>query len=205
MKRIMISLVVLASLVSSYAYAEVYSYIGPKYEDVNGQYTTDMRITGKLVTSSPIPPNVGGYDISGILTGWSFFDGVQTINSTNGTVHPSSPPWVNTDASGNITSGFFYILRTPIATVVGGLLDLIYIVPSWNYSAVGALCITVPDGICRGWDGNQTDSSAQVVQNGVWVTSDLPSTPIPTLSQWTLMLLALMLGLVGIARVRKHV
>ena len=200
----MISLVVLASLVSSYAYAEVYSYIGPKYEVVNGQYTTDMRVTGKLVTSSPIPPNSIDYDCGGILTSWSFNDGVKTIDNTSGVFNPNWPCTVSTDLNGLIISITWYVFVPPISTVVGGTDSFIRV---WtavsDFATQGIPCFQLKDGVCSAWSSSDNSGRVRRGKEGVWTDTYIP--PIPTLSQWTLMLLALMLGLVGIARVRKHI
>ena len=54
---------------------------------------------------------------------------------------------------------------------------------------------------CAALDGG---SIWPITGSGPPVVSPLPSTPVPTLSQWSLMLLALLLGMVGIARVRRQ-
>ncbi len=46
-------------LISASAFATTYNYIGPNYiaGQVSGPYTTSMRVTGTITTSSPIPPS----------------------------------------------------------------------------------------------------------------------------------------------------
>ena len=65
---------------------------------------------------------------------------------------------------------------------------------------MNADCVGVQNGYCEefGLPNNRTGA----YETGVWTDTFFPS--IPTLSQWALMLLAMMLGLVGIARLRKH-
>jgi len=203
MKRILIGIALLTSLISGYAHAVTYTYTGDNFTRANGVYTPAMRVTGTFTTSALVPPNRTDYDISGILTSWSFFDGVQTINSSNGTFKPPRPPLVTTDAFGGITSTSFYFYRVPIATVVGAENDLIWIGRFQDFAALDALCDRVTDGYCDVW-AFAADRAVSSVR-GAWVTSDLPSKPIPTMSQWSLMLLALMLGMVALARIRRQV
>jgi hypothetical protein len=205
MKRILIGIALLACLTSSYAHAVTYTYTGQNYTTANGMYMPAMRVTGTFTTSTPVPPNSTDYDISGILTSWSFNDGVQTIDNMNGVFHPNPlfPPLVTTDASGNITSTSLFFHRVPIATVLGVEDDFIWIGSFRATATIDAPCVVVTDGYCDGW-GIPADW-AQSSVTGVWVTSDLPSKPIPTMSQWSLMLLALLLGMVGITRIRRQV
>lgn len=204
MNRILMGIALLALLISSYAHAVTYTYTGNNFiTTANGVYTPAMRVTGTFTTSALVPPNSTDYDISGILTGWSFFDGVQTINSNNGTFNPPSPPLVTTDAFGSITSTSFNFYRVPISTVLGAENDLIWIGRFGDFAAVDAICGVVTDGYCDGWAFAADRAQSSVP--GAWVTSDLPSKPIPTMTQWSLMLLALLLGMVGVARIRRQV
>ena len=59
MKRILIGIALLASLISGYAHAVTYTYTGNNFTTVSASsaYTTDMRVTGSFNTSVPIPPN----------------------------------------------------------------------------------------------------------------------------------------------------
>jgi len=201
----MISIALLASLISSYAYAVTYTYTGANYTDANGAYTTAMRMTGIFTTSSPIPPNFAG-DISGIITSWSFSDGVQTINNTNGLFHPNFPPAATTDASGNLTSAKLLIHRVPISTTIGGTEDFIWTSGPINIAVVDAVCQSVNDGYCDNWNESSDWASSDVP--GIWETYIPPTTlttPIPTMAQWALMLMALLLGLIGITRIRRQV
>ena len=206
MKRLLMSIALLACLISSYAHAVTYTYTGSNYTTTNGMYTPAMRVAGTFTTSAPVPPNSTDYDISGILTSWSFNDGVQTIDNMNGVFHPNPlfPPLVTTDASGNITSTALFFHRVPIATVLGAEDDFVWITSSTDIVVVDAPCVNVIDGYCVSWSSAGPDW-AQSLVSGAWVTSDLPSVPIPTMTQWSLMLLALLLGMVGITRIRRPV
>lgn len=90
MKNLILSLTVLASMIGSHANAETYIYTGKNFTSANGDYTTNMQVTGSITTSSPIPPNSINFDIGTIATSWSFFDGVQTISDADGVFHSFS-------------------------------------------------------------------------------------------------------------------
>ena len=149
MKRKLISVALLASLISSFGYAATYTYTGEYFYEVGAPYTTDMRVTASITTSSPIPPNSTNLDISAILTSWSANDGIQTINNTNGVIYPTVPPTdFSTDASGNITAGKFTAIISPIGTVVGDTDDFIWI--SYDLAAKDQVCthVSFSLGIC---------------------------------------------------------
>ena len=203
MKRILISIALLACLISGYAHAVTYTFTGANFTNVFGAYTTAMRITGTLITSTPIPPNYSG-DLSGLLTSWSFNDGLQTINSANGVFHPNRSFSVGTDGSGNINSFEIFATRLPLGTAIGDLDNIIYLEFLGLHADIDTACFSVSEGYCNNWSSSVAYAGAPV-ENAVWVTSDLPSTPIPTMNQWSLMLLALLLGMVGITRIRRQV
>ena len=203
MKRIVLSFALLALLISGYANATTYAYTGAYFTDGDGpDYEEGMRVTGTLVTSSPIPPNFSG-DISDILTSWSFNDGVQTIDSSNGEFSPEYPPQVVTNEEGLVVDSFLAMFLSPIGTHVGDIDSYIAVGLGTSIGVFGAVCRTVADGVCDSWE--EPSSFAVAEDPGVWEGSGVPSTPVPTLSQWSLMLLVLMLGMVGIARFRRQV
>lgn len=203
MKRIVLSFAVFALLIVNYAYAATYTYTGDNYTMATGVYTADMRVTGTLVTSSPIPPS-SETDISGILTSWSFSDGVQTITSADGELNPNYPPLVATDEHGVITASILVVFSSPLANTIGDTDDYIGVAFGSSIGVVDIVCATVTDGFCETWTEPESNY-AQSNSDGVWAVSDLPSTSIPTMTQWSLILMVLLLGLVGIARIRRKV
>ena len=196
------SIALLACLVSGYAHAVTYTFTGGNFTNVSGPYTTAMRITGTLITSTPIPPNYSG-DLSGLLASWSFNDGVQTIDSANGAFHPNRTFYVGTDGSGNINSFEIFAMHLPLGTAIGDLDDYINLEWLGQHAYIDTPCFDVQGGYCLNWSGGESGHAPPVT--AVWVTSDLPIPPIPTMTQWSLMLLALLLGMVGIVRVRRQV
>lgn len=169
MKRILISVTLLASLISIYAYAATYTYTGEYFYEAGAPYTTDMRVTALITTSSPIPPNSTNLDISGILTSWSANDGIQTINNTNGVMYPNVPPTsFSTDTSGNITAGKFTAIISPIGTVVGDTDDFIWI--SYDLAAKNHVCthVSFSLGICDE-HGFSSRNYGLAEPTGVWI------------------------------------
>ena len=177
MKRILISIALIACLISGYAHADTYTYIGTNFEFTGGDdYTTDMRVTGSFTTSIPIPPNVSNFDLSGILTSWSFNDGVQTITNVNGVIPAPPQSDVSTDASGNIIVTNLRFWLSPIATVVGEVSSYIDIyVPGENFVDVRGVkeevCMSIiGEGVCA----IRIDSYGISQHGGVWtMTAEL--------------------------------
>jgi hypothetical protein len=199
MKKFLIGIAV---LVSSYAHAEVYTYSGANFSVAFGAYTTAMSVTGSITTSSPIPPSSVDLDISGILTSWSFSDGLQTISNVNGTTSLNYPPLVSTDASGDITVTNIRVLATPLATSVGGTDD--FIVIRFNNLVVrGAVCDVVNGGVCSDWSP-ETDVALNKVA-GVWetVAAPIPTIPVPSMSEWALIVLSVLFCLITFTN-RRH-
>ena len=146
-------------MIASHANAETYIYTGKNYTDANGDYTTDMRVTGSITTSAPIPPNSIKFDISDIATSWSFFDGVQSISNVDGVFHTFSAfsPKFTTDGDGNITKADLWVSDNPVATVVGQDNRYIATFPSTDLS-VGfdhgvslARCTLIQEGVCSAY------------------------------------------------------
>jgi len=160
-----------------------------------------MKVTGSITTSVPIPPDVSNYDISGILSAWTFFDGVRTISHTNGAFLPSAPPLASTDASGNITFAYLLTFMTPMATSIGETDDTIWVFGS-QLVTQSAACLTLGvDGFCSSWTYPADYASSDVA--GTWTTE--PARPIPTMSSWSVLLLILLLGTVGYVRLRLQI
>ncbi len=206
MKIVLAGFAVLALFINSHANATVYNYTGPNFTAVAGSYTTAMRITGTIVTSSPIPPNSVNFNISGILLGWSFSDGVQTINDVTGLLHPHSSMVTefDTDGLGNITAAVSLTLVTkPLGTTLPDTDSIIQILPAGLDTAwVNAPCTNVLAGVCTDW--NFLANVGQAHTAGVWATV-APASPVPTMIGWSLLVLGLLLGLTGLGRVRRLV
>lgn len=201
MKRMMMGFVVLALLISNYAYATTYTYTGQNFTQIYSPYTTDMRVTGTIVTSSPIPPNSVDFDITPILASWSFNDGVNTISSSSGRFTYNNPPIFSTDAQGNIIDKEWQVGDGPLTPVENDPFNIILSTEFGDTAVIDALCLNPVGTRCGSYFIEPP--YAQVRQVGTWVKSESAPSTVPTLPQWSLILL--MLGMVGIARVRREV
>ncbi len=203
MNKFLAGFIVLALLASSNVYAVVYNYTGPNFTNVSGAYTTSMRVTGSFSTSSPIPPNSDDFDATGIVTSWSFFDGLQSINSTNGVIYPNSFLFT-TDGTGNITEAEIAVVDSPLATQVGQTNDVITISTSGlnasDSAGIDLVCTAVTNGICS--DAAQSQDYATVDATGAAWTQVTVTVDIPTLSTWGIAALILLLGTLAFARRR---
>ena len=199
MKQILIGIAV---LVSSYAHAEVYTYSGANYSVALGAYTTAMRVTGSITTSDPIPPNSVDLDISGILTSWSFSDGLQTIDNVNGTTNLNYPPLVSTDASGDITVTNIRVLATPLATAIGDTDDFI-VTRFNNLVARDAVCNIVNGGVCSDWSPAVDLALNRVAGDWETVAAPIPAKPVPSMSEWSLITLSVLFSLIIFANRKR--
>ncbi len=103
------AIAILGLWLSGTAFATTYTVVGSTYTTVFSPYTTAMSVTGTFDTANPLPANMTNLDIgpngSGLVTAWSFFDGVNTFTQANSAPEPGVGSFsVGTDAKGNITS-----------------------------------------------------------------------------------------------------
>jgi len=210
--KIFIGLVTTFSLVN--INAETYDFVSQNYSTSNGSYTTSMNITGSITTSSAIPPNSTDVDILSLITSFSFNDGVQTIDNTNGFIlNPSPLENVDTDGSGNITAVNWFIYPAPEVTSAPVLLNTGIII---NTSTVFSLSGPVSQFSCSGpstassvcGDGSGSSGAILSVTStnntaGWSIRATLPATSptaVPTLSEWSVIVLIMLLGSVAIRK-----
>lgn len=208
LKFITICMALILSL-GGYANATTYNYTGTNFIDGLGSYTSGMSVTGSITTSSPIPENSVNYDITPLISSWTFFDGLQTISSTNGgsiAYNPNIPlPLAfNTDALGNITFAQIQMHAGPWTETTGSTNNFITVRPEEAEVLIDLECTEVFNGICSLYEvgpGVGGFSSGAIALEGSWETTVAP--PIPTISVWGLGILAGLLGLIGFVRHRK--
>lgn len=206
MKKTIVIISALATLFySHFAQAETYTYTGPNFTNIFGGYTTNMSVTASITTSAPIPPNETDYDIAGLITGWSMSDGVNTLQAPGSILSAV----VDTDNSGHIVGGWVGAFTLPMRTQVGDIQD--YILSDSDRpldQAENDLECIEDDG--NGTCTNNTSAGYGYVEAyGTW-TDDVveappppSSTPIPTTSQWALILLSMLICLMVFANRRR--
>ena len=208
MKKTIVVFGALAALFySHFVQAETYTYAGPNFTNAFGGYTTSMSVTASITTSAPIPPNETDYNIVGLITGWSVSDGLNTLQAPGSYIIAL----VDTDDSGHIVGGRVGAFTLPNRTQTGDIQDWI-----WTDSDV-PINQGINDLECTEDDGNGTctnNTSAghgEVSSYGTW-TDDIvveapppppPSTPIPTTSQWALIMLSMLICLMVFANRRR--
>lgn len=208
---------VLALLMTAHASATTYTLAGATYDPPSrtGLYSTATGVTGSFTTSSPLAANLtnakiaGGTGGLGLVTSWSFNDGAFTYTNASSAIwqNDGSNFVVSTNASGVIT-GFFIVLTMPSsAAAIGQPTEFLFFGfdGPGSVSVVRSICtaLLAPGGPCEFYNGAATDLAG--TPNGATATfsaSALPPPPpppvttssaIPTLSEYGLVLLALML------------
>jgi len=195
-----------------------YTFSGPTFDTIDNhstcvvgtcaEYTTAHRVTGTIITASVLNPNLGLQDISGLVSSWTFSDGVNTIASTQpaarvGQIHAS------TDGAGNITSVSLnvYLWQALPPTLDGtanerfNSITILDFVPL-NVATTNARCTEVSGLDCSLFANNTDSSTGQKSAMGTWTTGSTQS--IPTLSEWgQLIAFALVAGIGALALHRR--
>ena len=206
----------LALILAPQAWATTYTLLGATYVPAfsTGAYTSATGITGSFTTASPLPANLvnakiaGGTGGLGLVTSWSFNDGVFTYTDASSAIYllDGSNFVVSTDAGGTITN-FFIILTLPkTGAVVGQSTEFLFLGfdGPGTVSALRSLCLALvtPGGSCEGYNGAPTDqASSGDGATATFTSSGSPPPPppgpaasIPTLSQYGYLFLALLLA-----------
>lgn len=215
---IKIFLVCITCLSFTNIHAATYDFVSVNYEDIfdtRSGYTTAMNVSGSITTSSPLPPNNGNLDISGLITGFSFNDGLQTIDDSNGFILSTfGPVSVVTDPLGNIdrviASWIIYpapeFTSAPVSISNGILISNNSASAISNFECMGPSTATA---IC-GTGSQATTAQARTPQSSTstnWSIRAIPSSPtaVPSLNQWGIILLVLLLGFVTLRqKISRH-
>lgn len=205
-----------AALLQAGTWAVTYTYTGPAYNASElhnftacppgmgncGAYTTAMAQTGSFTTAAPLPSNLNSQDITAQLTSYSFSDGLTTYSSGDPQVTLLS---VSATTTGGVLDFSVDLVRwqTPAPHVIGDHLDQVLVTESSQHNAVcgniqvnpqGDSCgVSNAGGVFSSW----TDASSTV---GSWTVTGLPpvaTNAVPTLGEWGLLLLALLMISVG--------
>lgn len=205
-----------AALLQADAWAATYTYTGPAYSPPDlhnftscppgtgncGAYTTAMAQTGSFTTAAPLPSNLNSQDITAQLTSYSFSDGLTTYSSGDPQVTLVS---VSATTTGGVLDFSVHLVRwqTPAPHVIGDHLDQVLVTESGQHNAVCGNIQVNPQGDSCGTSNagvvfsSWTDASSTV---GSWTVTGLPpvaTNAVPTLGEWGLLLLALLMISVG--------
>jgi hypothetical protein len=177
-----------------------------------GNYALGGRITGQFTTAAPLPPNLASPDAHALVTSYSFTDGVATYSSSNPNTRFSIFA-ISTNAAGNIiaanTEVQFQLWETGSAPHTSGNRAAVLDACSGSCGGQGGdnvannfICTSVQAGAggnidpdtCAGGSGDGSTSAAHVTagSTGTWTTVTQQTSNIPTLSEWALILLSLL-------------
>jgi hypothetical protein len=202
-----------------WAQATVYSYTGAVFTDFQNftppcatgpcaNFPAGTRARGQFTTAAPLANNLSHANIFPQVTSYSFTDGLNGYSNTNPNVRVFAF-YVSTDASGNMAltvgDGISLQLWQTGASphVIGNRFALLNIYSSGSGGINNNLCAMVgtspigtPD-VCTLQTSDASISLGFVVGAGTWSNALVPLAPIPTISDWALVLLSL--GLAGLA------
>jgi hypothetical protein len=223
MKKLWTLLLTMA--LASSVWAETYSYTGGSYTTFSnhttallgsvGDYLPGMKVTGTFTTAGPLAANLLNADVSPLVTGYSFFDGLITFASTDSNVRLHSGFYVSTNASGQIIAGAVWIQRWQAGVAphaAGDRLDHFQINSAISFPTHNSGCAVIglspagtPDS-CNSPTSDTNTSSAGSVAGGAWslvVPAPAAVTSVPTLSEWGVIVLGVILAMLGMACTRR--
>jgi hypothetical protein len=177
-------------LMSHAGAATTYTLSGSAYNQATlfGTYIGTTGITGSFTTASPLPPSLNGAAIAGsgglgLVTGWSFNDGLFTYTDVNSALwqdgkNAAGSFSVSTDSAGNITS-FFIVLTIPrTGAVLGQPTEFMFLGfsgPGTSGAVAAADCVALAaDGSCAGYSGATDGAANSLVPGTATFSSSAP-------------------------------
>lgn len=176
-----------------------------------------QNVSGTFTTSGALPASANNVEIGSTVTSYSFTSGLDTVASTDTNARLNSLR-VTTDASGNITGINMQAVqwttgsaphttanRLNAVTLSGtngaGIHNSGCQVTGTGSSGVADTCLVTTAA------GTDTSRSTAVNSPVSYAAAQPPvvssPAPVPTVSEWGLILMASLLSLVGIARLRR--
>jgi hypothetical protein len=209
-------------LASVTASAATYGYTGNTYTGVAnftvcalgscGNYTPAMRPSGSFTTSANLAPNLVAASVVPLVTSYSFSDGLTTYSSADANSRLFALD-ATTDASGailTITVIVEHWQTGPGPHVVGDRVDLVQLFALADVALHNLTCTAVgvsPAGtadVCTAPGGDTGTSTATGTPTSTFALLAAGTLGIPTLGEIALMLLALLMGAVAMAKLRPR-
>ncbi|WCM94772.1 IPTL-CTERM sorting domain-containing protein [Acidovorax sp. NCPPB 2350] len=181
-------------------------------------FLTTHNVSGTFTTTGALPASANNLEIGSTVTSYSFTSGLDTVASTDTNARLNSLR-ISTDASGNITN---VNLMQAVLWLTGSAphstanrFSAVVVVGSNGTSTHNSGCNTLGTGNSGVTDtclvSVVTDTSRSTANNSplsvAMATTPTPTTTataIPTVSEWGLILMASLLGMFGIARLRRQ-
>ena len=215
MKKYLVFLAV--ALLQAGAWAVTYTYAGSAYAPsaitdytnctigTCGNFTAAMSQSGSFTTAAPLPDNFSNADIASLITSFSFSDGLTQYNSSDPETTLYSAK-AFTDASGGVLDiylTFFHWQASP--HVIGSRIDMMVLRQGVrkNGHCQGAVFQTSGgQDVCSevAFDASSSAIGPNPSTIGTWTVTGLPpvaANAVPTLGEWSLLLLALVMISVG--------
>lgn len=171
-------------------------------------FTLAMGVSGSFTTASPLPANLAGASIAALVTSFSFSDGLTTYSSAD----PATRIYlfqVTTDAAGAVTDAAVVISRWETGVSPHAVNDRtsLMVITGTSQGGHNYQCTalgTSPAGTADSCDLEVADGSASRASGATVSWSSAAAATVPTLSEWSLILAASILGLAGLAAVRRR-
>jgi hypothetical protein len=220
--RILVALALFG--LAAVAQATTYTYAGQPYSTgaisnftppcVVGpcaNFTGTMRVSGSFTTTTPLPANQPLTDISGLVTAYSFNDGVNTYSSSDVNVRRNAFQ-VATDSLGNISNAIIVLQIWETGTnphqhdvdrlsVIGIGLPVAQAFNNFGCTTVGTPSLGDADSCTAPFQ--DLDSSGAGAAGG-WSLINFAPVSTPTLSVRTMMLLAVLVALGAFWALRRR-
>jgi len=130
--RLLAVLLLLSGIATSWpASAATYSYESPNYSTIFGSpgLTTAMNVTGSFELEPPLGPNLNNYHLTGLVTEYSFSNGVDTFDETNSVICIA---YVSTDSRAQFTQYVFSLRESPAPSQGEPIKFLDFYNPGWT-------------------------------------------------------------------------
>ncbi|KQM80041.1 IPTL-CTERM sorting domain-containing protein [Xylophilus sp. Leaf220] len=178
-------------------------------------YSTAMQITGFFETAAPLPANLNNAGISGLVTNYSFNDGIEAYQAVSLNTRKFQFS-ATTNGSGVLTQANIFVekwLSGAAPHAVNDRLAYLLMTTGASQATRNERCTTIgtspagaPDS-CTGFAGASGRSTA--TGSGVnFVAAAAPAAggvaSIPTVTEWGLILMSAALALIGLATLRRR-
>ncbi len=179
-------------------------------------YLTTHNITGTFTTTGPLPASANSLEIGSTVTSYSFTSGLDTVASTDANARLNTLR-ISTDASGNITA--VNLMQAVLwltgaaphttanrfsAVVIGGSNGTATHNSGCQNTGTGSSGVTDTCLTSTGVDTSRSTANNAPVSVAMAAAPVTTAAPIPTVSEWGLILMASLLGMFGIARLRRQ-
>jgi hypothetical protein len=180
MSGVFLLLIVYSAHAAAVTYNVTTGTYGPGTGTVSGTFSDSMSLSGSFTLDSPLAPNLNRYDFTGMVTSYSFNNGVDTFTSRNSVFYPGEIS-VNTDDSGEITDIEVNIISPPPPHSSNPATVIDFMGFDWEGGALGdvdgadnANCTDVVGGLCD--DADSLDGEVAIEDVPLTLTKSSAST-----------------------------